>query len=155
MKDKRGKTLAGIAGAAVISMICAMLLLLVTGLIPKSMIRESCEASSVYFEEHELFPYLIDGQFNTRQDNYADCILVNIMYHIDSQDLFRSLIRADYYNPEMESVEISLADSLKEDKIPDVAYFRYWHGGMVLLRHCSYLREFWGHVQYWEEACFF
>lgn len=123
--------MAGIIAASILS---AMLLLLVTGLIPKEMIRESCKESSDYFEKRELFPLLIDGQFNTKQDNYADCILVNILYHVDSEDLFRSLIGAYYYNPEMESVEVSLADSLAEDKLPNVGYFRYWHGGMVLLR---------------------
>ena len=134
VKSKRWKILVSMAVITAASMAFAMLLLLVTGLIPKSMIKDACMESSAYFEENELFPFLVDGQFNTRQDNYADCILINIMYHIDSQDLLRSLIRADYYNPQMESVEISLADSLKEDKTPDVAYFRYWHGGMVLLR---------------------
>lgn len=121
-------------GIVVLSIFCGMLLLLITGLIPRSMIEDSCRESSVYFQEHELFPYLVEGQFNTRQDNYADCILVNILYHIDGKDLSASLIKASYYNPEMETVEVSLTESMQAEQIPNVDYFRYWHGGMVLLR---------------------
>ncbi len=76
--EKQWKSLVGMAGVVIASILCAMLLLMITGWIPKSMIRESCVESGAYFEEHELFPLLLEGQFNTRQDNYADCILVNI-----------------------------------------------------------------------------
>ena len=80
VKSKRWKILVSMAVITAASMAFAMLLLLVTGLIPKSMIKDACMESSAYFEENELFPLLVDGQFNTRQDNYADCILINIMY---------------------------------------------------------------------------
>lgn len=123
-----------IAGAVMLSALLGMLLLFLTGLIPQSAIAESCRESGEYFNEHELFPFLIEEQFNTRQDNYADCILINIMYHISGEELPASLIKASYYNPEMESVEVSLWESLQEVKEPNVDYFRYWHGGMVLLR---------------------
>ena len=111
-----------------------MLLLFLTGLIPQSAIADSCRESAVYFKEHELFPYLIDGQFNTMPDGYGDCVVVNIMYHISEEELLPSLIKAYYYNPEMESVEVSLWESLQEEKEPNEGYFRYWHGEMVLLR---------------------
>ena len=111
-----------------------MLLLFFTGLIPKSMIQESCEKSAEYFYEEELFPYLIDGQFNTKQDNYADSILVNIMYHIDGEKLPLSLIKASYYNPEMENVNVSFYEAVHADRFPNVDYFRYWHGSVILLR---------------------
>lgn len=134
MVKQQGKTWIGLLGTMVLSIFCGMLLLLITGWIPKSMIEDSCEESSIYFTEHELFPYLVEGQFNTRQDNYADCILVNILYHVDGENLPVSLIKASYYNPEMDSVEVSLRESVLEDKTPNVDYFRYWHGSMALLR---------------------
>ena len=134
MKKETKKLLTGMLLKMVLSILGSMLLLLLTGLIPKSMIEQSCRKSGVYFQEHELFPYIIDGQFNTKQDNYADCILVNIMYHIDAQNLPISLVKASYYNPERESVAVSLMESLQEEKVPNVDYFRYWHGEMALLR---------------------
>lgn len=128
------KNIGAIAGAGVLAAVVCMLLLFVTGLIPQSVIKESCAESAGYFMEHELFDEIIPEQFNTKRDNYADCILLNIMYHISEEDTFRSLIRASYYNPEMENVNVSFYDSLEEDREPNVDYFRYWHGSMVLLR---------------------
>ena len=111
-----------------------MVLLFITALIPKERIADSVKESADYFYEQELFPCIIDKQFNTRQDNYADSILVNIMYHISAENPMHSLIKAAYYNPEMENVNVSLYESMQEDKEPNVEYSRYWHGGMVLLR---------------------
>lgn len=128
------RTASKTVAAALITAAVCMLLLFFTGLIPQTAIAESCRESARYFQEKELFPYLIDGQFNTRQDNYADCILVNILYHIDGENVPLSLIKASYYNPEMENVNVSLWDAVQETKEPNVDYFRYWHGSMVLLR---------------------
>lgn len=128
------KNMGLILGTGIITAIVCMLLLFFTGLIPQGTIKESCAESAGYFMEHDLFDDMIAGQFNTKRDNYADCILLNVMYHISDEDTFRSLIRASYYNPEMEEVNVSFYDSLQEDQEPNVDYFRYWHGSMVLLR---------------------
>lgn len=128
------KNIGAMAGAGVLTAAVCILLLFVTGLIPQSAIKESCEESAEYFMEHDLFDHMIAGQFNTNRDNYADCILLNVMYHVSDEDTFRSLIRASYYNPELEEVNVSFYDSLREDQEPNVDYFRYWHGSMVLLR---------------------
>ena len=118
----------------VLTGVVCIILLFLTGLIPQHAIQKTCEKSAAYFYEEELFPDLIKGQFNTRQDNYADSILVNIMYHIDRENLPVSLLKASYYNPEMENVNVSFYDAVQEEKEPNVDYFRYWHGSMVLLR---------------------
>lgn len=128
------KNIGATAGAGVLTAAVCILLLFVTGLIPQSAIKESCAESAGYFMEHELFEDIIPGQFNTNRDNYADCILLNVMYHISDEDTFRSLIRASYYNPELEEVNVSFYDSIREVQEPNVDYFRYWHGSMVLIR---------------------
>lgn len=133
-KEERKRTGIKVILAAVITALTCVLLLWATAWIGQDSIKESCQESARYFLDRDLFPYLIEGQFNTRQDNYADCILVNIMYHIEEEDRCASLIRASYYNPEMESVAVSLEESLKEKRETNVDYFRYWHGSMVLLR---------------------
>lgn len=111
-----------------------ILALVTTSLIDKNVIRQNCKESAEYFYERELFPYLLKDQFNTRQDNYADTILVNIMYHVDREQLLTSLVKAPYYQKEGENVHYSFYEALQEDKEPNVEYFRYWHGAMVLLR---------------------
>ena len=125
-----GKIALTMVGSALI----CMFLLFVTGLIPQKAIEDSCRESAEYFKEHDLFPFLVDGQFNTITENYGDCVVVNIMYHISDDKTMESLLKVYYYNPEQESVEVSLWDSLQEEKEPNVGYFRYWHGEMVLMR---------------------
>lgn len=63
-----------ILSVIVLTGVSCMLLLFLTALIPQSAIKESCVESARYFNDHELFPYLIENQFNTRQDNYSDCL---------------------------------------------------------------------------------
>lgn len=118
----------------VITVLLCIVSLVVTALIPKEAIAENCKKSGEYFYERDLFPYLIKEQFNTRQDNYADTILVNIMYHIDETNVIPSLVEASYYQKEGENVHHSFYRALQEEKIPNIEYFRYWHGAMVLLR---------------------
>ena len=72
--------------------------------------------------------------FLGRQDNYADCILTNIIYHIDKNNLVESVLSASYYNPEDENVQTSFAYAVGNKVEPNVDYSRYWHGSMVLLR---------------------
>lgn len=119
---------------ALTTAVLCMALLFLTGMIPQSAIKDNCAESAQYFMEEELFGEVIDKQFNTIQDNYADCILINVMYHISGENTFSSLIKASYYDPDFEQVNVSFYDSVQEDKEPNVDYFRYWHGSMVLLR---------------------
>lgn len=119
-----------------VSVAGCMLLLLVTGFIPQSAIKQNCVESAEYFEEKELFPYLIEGQFNTRQDNYADCILTNIIYHVGTgeESLPVSLIKASYYCQERQDVNVAFSEAVQGEQEANIDYFRYWHGSMVFLR---------------------
>lgn len=111
-----------------------MLLLVLTGLIPQSAIKESCMESAQYFKENELFDDIMKERLNTRRDNYGDILLINTMYHISEQTPIRSLIQSLYYNPENESVNISFYNSVMEKKEPNVNWSRYWQGAAVLVR---------------------
>ncbi len=111
-----------------------ILALIITALIPKNAIEKNCKESGQFFYERELFPYLLEEQFNTKQDNYADTILVNIMYHTEREQLLSSLVKASYYQKEGENVHHSFYEALQEDKEPNIEYFRYWHGALVFLR---------------------
>lgn len=128
------RVIAQTAAAFLAAAVLCIGLLLLTGLIPREAIQSSCRESAVYFADAELFPFLTEGQFNSRVDNYSDCLLVNIMYHVDREDLPASLIRASYYNPLWEQANVSLLDAVTEDREPNTTYFRYWHGALVLLR---------------------
>lgn len=121
-----------ISGTATI-VICIALLFL-TALIPQNALQKNMERSSDYYNNHQLFDHVTDYMFLSRQDNYADCILTNIIYHIDKNNLVESVLSASYYNPEDENVQTSFAYAVGNKVEPDVDYSRYWHGSMVLLR---------------------
>ena len=121
-----------ISGAATI-VIC-IALLFVTALIPQNALQKNMEKSSDYYNNHQMFDHVTDYMFLSRQDNYADCILTNIIYHIDQNNLAESILSASYYNPEDEGVQTSFAYAVGSKVEPNVDYSRYWHGSMVLLR---------------------
>lgn len=119
-------------------MICVGLLFL-TSLIPKSAIEKNCKDSAAFYMKNELFDSVFDGYFFTKQDNYADCILNNVVYHIDEKHPVVSSLKASYYNPKIENVNDSFIKAVSENEIKDKAentvdYYRYWHGSMVFLR---------------------
>ena len=121
-----------ISGTATI-VIC-IALLFVTALIPQNALQKNMEKSSDYYNNHQMFDHVTDYMFLSRQDNYADCILTNIIYHIDQNNLAESILSASYYNPEDEGVQTSFAYAVGSKVEPNVGYSRYWHGSMVLLR---------------------
>lgn len=121
-----------ISGTATI-VIC-IALLFVTAMIPQNALQKNMEKSSDYYNNHQMFDHVTDYMFLSRQDNYADCILTNIIYHIDQNNLAESILSASYYNPEDEGVQTSFAYAVGSKVEPNVDYSRYWHGSMVLLR---------------------
>ena len=110
------------------------LLLIGTAAIPKEGIKENCRASAEYFYGKEEYPYVIKEQFNTRWDNYADNVLVSIMYQLEQEDLIASVIKSSYYHGKDEDINVSFLKTVEQEMEPNIDYFRYWHGMQVFLR---------------------
>lgn len=102
--------------------------------IPQRAIEKNIEKSAQYYEEKPLFYNLAKDYEFTRVDNYADCILTNIIYSADTEKPFESAMRAGYYQGEMMNVNTALKKAVEEKLPANVDYFRYWHGSMVVLR---------------------
>ncbi len=131
-----------VISSGIITAFICVFLLFTTAYIPQSAIQKQMKESAEYYSEHLLFDRVTPFSFLSRQDNYADCILTNIIYHIDSENILTSVLSASYYNPDGEEVNESFSYAVNNpagisgnDKIvPNVDYSRYWHGSMVLLR---------------------
>lgn len=130
-RNKQLKKMFLSAGAT--ALIC-MSLLLFTAVIPQSAIEKQVSESARFFEENKLFDQVGPWGFSGYRDNYADCILVNILYHIDVKKPVQALVSCAYYNKENENVNESLLTAVNERMKLNVDYSRYWHGSMVLLR---------------------
>ena len=113
--------------------ICAGLLVL-SSLIPQEAIREKCYESARYFAGKEDYEYLRQGNFSSMQDNYADCILNNIIWQIDSGRPVTSTLEASYYSEDSEAVTVSFLKAMEQNLDANTEYVRYWHGSMVFLR---------------------
>lgn len=131
-----------VISSGIITAFICVFLLFTTAYIPQSAIQKQMKESAEYYSEHLLFDRVTPFSFLSRQDNYADCILTNIIYHIDSENILTSVLSASYYNPDGEEVNESFSYAVNNpanvsgnDKVvPNVDYSRYWHGSMVLLR---------------------
>lgn len=132
--DKEKCAMIKVVLCPVATIIICILLLFLTSLITQSALQKNMEKSAEYYSNHQMFDHITDYMFLSRQDNYADCILTNIIYHIDQSDLLHSVLQASYYNPEDESVAESFAYAVNHKVNANVDYSRYWHGSMVVLR---------------------
>lgn len=117
----------------VTALLCAGLLFL-SSLIPQRAVEDKCYESAVYFTQHVLFEETMPGFFFSKQDNYADCILTQIIWQMDEKDPVRSSLEAAYYSNEDEPINTSFLKALEEGILPNTEYVRYWHGSMVILR---------------------
>ncbi|MCQ2521248.1 MAG: hypothetical protein MJ105_02620 [Lachnospiraceae bacterium] len=119
---------------ALITLLLCIGLFLLVNLIPRSAIISNMQESATYFDEHPLFPWEIENRPFSKADNYADCILTQIIYQSDEKHPVRSMILASYYQGENENVDKAFVRTLAEGTEPNINYFRYWHGSQIILR---------------------
>ena len=105
-------------------------------LIPQKSIRENSKKSAEYYSNVKIFEQrLIENEDNTIIDNYADVILVNIIYCQDSSNPLKGSICLEYYSNDKSDViesydEVTHNDNIKTNRF----YSRYWHGTMIVLK---------------------
>lgn len=113
-------------------------MLYLSACIPKEAFRMNLLESAQWLEENEdEFYYIKENNRRTIIDNYADSIVYNIMYSIDSTYRMESLMISPFYsdnaNPEYQMISL-LKERMEEEKEADTLYDRYWHGSQMLLR---------------------
>ncbi|MBR1691961.1 MAG: hypothetical protein IJ711_04220 [Lachnospiraceae bacterium] len=114
-------------------MLC-FLLELSTMLIPQKAIQKGAEKSALYYRDKLLFQEKVRGYKNTTVDYYADCILVNLIYEMDTESPVFSVLRAAYYDGENLDTDTDLLEAVFNGREANVSYGRYWHGSMIYLR---------------------
>lgn len=128
------KKVLGNIGAFCLTMaVCAASLFLVC-LIPQSALKDGCVSSLAYFENNAKYPTVIEGYDQTIIDNYADCILLNVVYNVDAAQPLYSAVAAPYQRSETHSAAEDFRLAVVDGEAPNSEYSRYWHGSQVLLR---------------------
>lgn len=107
-----------------------------SAMIPRKYIMENSQKSAEYYVQNGKFEEaLIKDKNNTIVDNYADVILLNIIYCLDSSTPIESAVSAKYYADKTGDVLNSYKEVTSNDKLhANIYYSRYWHGTMVILK---------------------
>lgn len=108
--------------------------LAVTSCIPKSAIEENIKESVTLFKENSGIEPLITGQSCSLIHYYADSILLNIIYCIDSTTPIDSMLWSYFYQFIYFDLNNDFISLVEDDKEPNQEYLRYWHGSMSIIR---------------------
>ena len=108
--------------------------LVLTSNIPKEKIVQNIQESVEFFK----YKQGIHFQHFTRKDSiihyYADSMLLNIIYCIDSEKPIESTLWANYYQVEYIDRNDDFIEVVQQQKEPNTQYLRYWHGSMMIIR---------------------
>lgn len=103
-------------------------------LIPKQAIENQVKVSVEQMNNKDLFYFVQEDNYQTIQDNYADCILLNVIYHQNSQHPFYSTLAGMYYKEDSLRIDEALLESIHTQTKANTHYSQYWHGTTIVLR---------------------
>lgn len=108
-------------------------LLVLTSMIPNENIYDKLMESADHYGNTEAFSFENSDRLCSVADNYADAILLNILWNIDSAHPVYSSLDTKYYSGEELGVNYGLFAALN-GIAPDTDYSRYWHGSVIFIR---------------------
>lgn len=112
------------------------MLLVLTSLIPNGKIKANMVGSAEKYNGADPF-YQSAGR-NSVTDNYADVILLNVLWNIKSDDPIVSSLDTKYYDGDDGVTDrgenYGLFSTVFEDTPPNTDYSRYWHGSVIFIR---------------------
>ena len=115
------------------TLICLWTILILSSCIPNTAIKDNMVKSAVHYNENDPFAFGKYNTYNSVADNYADSILLNVLWNIKSNSPFVSSIDTKYYNGEDYGENWGLYQSLN-GTAPNTDYTRYWHGSVAFIR---------------------
>lgn len=111
-----------------------VLALIATTAIPNEAIYDNMVKSAECYKNEAPYQQDESGKLNRIADNYADNILLNILWNMKSDTPLQSALNTQYYNGEENGLNYGLYQTITEGKEPNTDYTRYWHGMVVFLR---------------------
>lgn len=119
------------AFAAAIALLWGALIL--TSLIPNESIRDNMLGSAESYIDPDPFSFENGKKYNAVADNYADVILQNILWNINSGDPFVSSLDTKYFDGDEFGLNWGYYATINGYE-PNTDYSRYWHGSVVFIR---------------------
>lgn len=119
-------------------LILIMLVILLSGLmlltivtIPREKMESNIEASILALKSPIEVKRMKPERYSTYLHVYADEMLLNIIYCIDTSKPLESMLEANYYQDE---IKPNLEKAVKTKSNGNTEYIRYWHGSMTMIR---------------------
>lgn len=121
--------------ACTLCILCGLFLL--SARIPKESVREHILESAYRMEEQGERFCLEEGKDWTCMDNYADAEWLNILYSLDSERPWQTMLESPIYvdfEGDAESLTHALVMRVEQELTANTVYDRYWHGMVMILR---------------------
>lgn len=119
----------------ILTLLILFVLLVITAQIPKQVIEKNIAKSSEAFRTSQEIEEVIKRRDYTFLHPYADAMLLNIIYCIDTENPVESVMEAKYY---IENQKLIISNNLNKlvenNAVGNTQYLRYWHGSMSIIR---------------------
>ncbi len=115
-------------------LIVCLALLVITSKIPKSSIEENIKESAEYYKEVKGIEMIRRWREYTYIHYYADSMLLNIIYNIDTEHPLSSSLKAMYYEHIKQDINDDFIATVEKGYEANTEYLRYWHGSMIIIR---------------------
>lgn len=109
-------------------------LLTLTAKIPKASIKENIVESLQFFKDNRGVELQKSRKEYKYLHCYADSILLNMIYGIDTSKPLSSVLEAKYYETIRTDSNEDFIYSVENDLEVNQEYLRYWHGSTAILR---------------------
>lgn len=119
--------------AFIISIAVLWGLMIVSSCIPNSSIKENLLESAMIYSTEDPFSFGESNCYNSISDNYADSILLNVLWNIKSSFPIISSLDTKYYDGEDYGENWGLFYTINGTP-PNTDYTRYWHGSVTFIR---------------------
>lgn len=120
-------------GIFLLSIAVLMALLVLTSCIPNESIKAQMVGSALSYQKEEPYVFGENGRFNGVVDNYADAILLNVLWNIKSEEPVKSALDTKYYDGGEYGENWGFYCAINGTN-PNTDYSRYWHGSVIWLR---------------------
>ena len=108
-------------------------LMIISSCIPNSAIKEKMLENALFYSDKAPFAFDESYCYNSISDNYADSILLNVLWNIKSNTPITSSIDTRYYDGEDYGENWGLYQAVN-GTAPNTDYTRYWHGSVTFIR---------------------
>lgn len=122
----------------VITLLILLTLLVITAKIPREMITENLRKTTETLKinnNHVEVKEVIKNERYIVTHVYADIMLLNIIYSIDTNNPLPSVMEANYYSKgNSKEILYDFNEIIDENYQANTQYMRYWHGSMSIIR---------------------